>query len=371
MSASPSPLVIPTRGSGITALALPTAVACVTAITQAATQGRVSVERGGVVSATPEWLRRPQRMNGGIRPRDLIAGAVTDLATKGRTAWYARAVGSMSWTLEPIAADRVGVTFDMYRRRVWTVDGVATQLADGPARVSGLLPVGYLWFSDRAEPFGPLQAARYVVDGYADTETYARNVFRSGEGAGAGPRLETDADITEATAARWAEAWQASHGDPASRRIPVLGAGLKLATDVIDPGTAAWIEARRYNAQMVAALFRVPARRVGLPSGDPSTYATERDDDRAFMRSTVAGYVDPITDAWSSLLPYGRNAAEDERVVMDWSSALAPSPQEQVDYLAAAIGAGLMTTDEGRAALGLDPSVVVNAEAITREAVTA
>jgi HK97 family phage portal protein len=213
---------------------------------------------------------------------------------------------------------------------------------------------------------GPLQAARYLMDGYLDTETFARNVFRMGRAAGA--RLETDADIPEPTAVRWRDAWVASQGDPETAAPPVLGAGLRYVTDTIDPEAAAWIEARRFNATEVARLFRVPGRRIGLPSGDSRTYATARDDDADFMRTCVGAYTDPITEAWSALLPSGRNAAEDVRVVLDWSALLAPTPAEQVAYLAAATTAGIMTTDEARSALGLDPSVVVEASAITAAA---
>lgn len=299
------------------------------------------------------WLYRPDQLNGGVRSRAMIERATVDLATRGIAGWIATPVGSSSWSLDPVAGHRIGASFDAYGRRLWTVDGNLQVLANGDERRAGFLPVPFLLLPDLAEPVGPLQAARMLIDGFGDVEAYASNLFRSG--AGTGPRLEADVDLPESTATRWRDYWVEQHSDPNDPRIPVLGAGLRLATDLIDPSTAAWIEARRYNATEVARLFGVPGRRVGLPSGDSMTYATARDDDAAFMRYTVSAYTDPVADAWTSLLPSGRNATEDTRVVFDWTDLLTPTPADQVDYLSAAVGSGLMTVDEARSAMRLPP----------------
>jgi phage portal protein BeeE len=349
--------------------ALPTVFACVSLIAQTAAQGRLITMRGATPTDTPEWLRRPDRLNGGIRPRALLGGAVADLATTGRAAYWATPVGSLSWRLDPIAPQRFGARFDADRSRSWHLDGAPVDVADGPERRPGLLPFGYLYLPESADPVGPLQAARYLIDGFVDVETYARNVFRSGEVSGA--RLETDADIPEPTAQRWRDAWIAAHSDPANPTIPVLGAGLRYVTDLIDPEAAAWIAARQYNAQEIARLFRVPGRRVGLPSGDSVTYATARDDDAAFMRTTVTAYTDPISEGLSSLLPSGRNASEDETVAVDWSLLLAPTPVEQAAHVMALHAAGIISTDEARIPLGYEPGIVVDAEAITAAAAAA
>jgi HK97 family phage portal protein len=345
---------------------LPTAFACVSLIAHTAGQGRLAVSRGSVPTLTPEWLRRPDRLNGGIRGRALLLGAVTDLAVTGRAAYYATPVGSASWRIDPIHPSRIAATFDADHVRHWSLDGIPVPIADGPERRAGLVPLAYLYVPDVANPVGPIQAARYLLDGYLDTEAYARNVFRSGEVSGA--RLETDADIAEATAERWRDAWLEAHSDPTAPTIPVLGAGLRYVTDLIDPEAAAWVAARLHNATEVARLFRVPGRRVGLPSGDSVTYATARDDDAAFMRTTITAYTDPITEALSALLPSGRNATEDETVVIDWSALLAPTPSEHATYLLALLSAGVVTLAEVREALGYDADVIAEAEAITAAA---
>jgi phage portal protein BeeE len=347
-------LVIPSRGSGLaTAESLPTVFACLSLIAHTATQARLGCVRGDDPTEVPEWLRRPEALNGGTRTRALVEQGVMALASRGLAPLYATPLGAMSWSVRLLDPKRVTVAFAAGAPdvRVWSIDGVPAPLADGPARRGGLLPVGFLFHPSIAEPLGPLQAARAMVAGFVDVETYASNVFR--QGLAFGPRLEADADLPQSTAERWRDYWAEQHNDPNDPRIPVMGAGLRLATDLIDPETAAWVAARQYNATEVARLFGVPARRVSLPAGDSVTYATARDDDAAFMRSTMSAYTDPFADALTSLLPPGRNATEDVRVVFDWSTLLNPTPAEQVEYLAAAVAAGIMTVAEARTALGL------------------
>jgi HK97 family phage portal protein len=354
--ATPEPAprsTVPPRGEMVAIDGLPAAFACLAVITQTAQQATIGTVRGGIPTDTPAWLRHPEELNRGLTVRDLIGDAVAAMASRGLGAWWAIPVGTTSWALAPLHPDRVTVQFTAAYTRVWSVDGAPATLADGATRTGGIMPFGYLYLPRQAEPVGPLQAARLVGRGYIDTETFASNIFRTG--AGTGPRMETDADLPQDTAARWRDYWVEQHGDPSDPRMPVLGAGLRIATDLIDPETAAWVEARQYNAGEIARLFRVPASRLDLPSGGSLVYQTARDNDAAFMRHTISAYLGPIADALTRLLPTGVNATEDETVRFDWSALLTPTPADLLEYVTAAVTAGVMTTDEGRAMLGLEP----------------
>lgn len=340
----------PPRGESAALDALPTAFACVSLIVHTATQARPVTERAGMPTESPAWIRHPEELSG-YTMRDLIGSTTQHLASRGRAGWWASPVGDMSWALAPVHPERLSVTFAADYSRIWHMDGAPAQIADGPGRRAGLVPFGYVFLPRQAEPVGPLQASRVIASGFVDTETYASNVF--GTGAGTGPRMEAEADIPEETATRWRDYWAEQHNDPTDPRMPVLGAGLRIATDLIDPATAAWIEARQYNAGEIARLFRVPASRLDLPTGSSLVYATARDNDAAFMRYTISAYTDPVAEALTGLLPNGVNATEDESVSMSWESLLSPTPTDLIDYLAAAVGAGLMTREEARGALRL------------------
>ena len=67
------------------------------------------------------------------------------------------------------------------------------------------------------------------------------------------------------------------------------------------------IEARRELVVEIANLFGVPARYVNVvPTGNSMTYANLNDEALSLERFTLAGFVDPIQDVVSDLLPEDR-----------------------------------------------------------------
>ena len=355
-----SAMVIPARPRAADPLALPTVLRCVKLLTDVACQMRVTVTAGGQILEPPLWLRRPESFGTRLlRQRDIVELAVSSIATRGYAAWKATAAGA-SWILDPVDPARVSGMIDLDGTTRYMLDGVPVPLAYGPARRDGLLLAGFLVLPGRALPIGPLQAARETIGGYADTDAYAARVFRAGNTSG--QVLATDQDLPPEKARAWQADWMAAHADPYTSKIPVLGNGLHLDQTMLNPKDAQWIEAREFGATEVARLMGVPANLLGLPAGGSLTYATARDNDSAFMRYTISGYTGSIEDAWSSLLPPGRNTSEDQRVRFDADPLLAPVTLDRYAAHASALGAGWMTVDEVRAlehlpALPTPPSV--------------
>lgn len=332
------------------ALGLATAFRCVALYASACTQAGLTTNRAGRRVPLPDWLRRPDAYGADVRARGLVEHLVVSMAGWGAGYLDAVPVGDRSWSLRTIAPQRVDVHLSaLTHERVWSVDGRRVELANGPARLPGLLVVPFLLVPGIARPLGPLSAARVAMGEYLEVERYAGRIFAAGTYSGG--RLETTEDIPKQTAERWRDQWV---GARASGAIPVLGAGLRYVNDLIDPADAQWIDARQFDAQEVARFFGMPPRYLGLPSGDASTYATARDNDAALMRFGVAGYSDPIGEALSFLLPPGRNETEDVRVRLDLDALLAGTLSDRVDVWAKAIAAGWLTVDEVRASEGLD-----------------
>jgi HK97 family phage portal protein len=333
------------------ALGLATAFRCVTLYATSTTQAGVIVERANRREPLPDWLRRPDAYGSDVRLRGLVEYLTVSMAGWGAGYLDAAPVGRTSWSLRTIDPARVSATISpLTGDRQYAVDGRRVDLAHGPARLGGLLVVPFLTVPGIALPLGPLSAARLSMGEYLEVERYAGRIFSRGTVSGG--RLETDVDITEATAQRWASSWADKR---ATGSIPVLGAGLRYVNDVINPADAQWIQSREFDAQEVARWFGVPPRYLGLPSGDASTYATARDNDAALMRFGVAGYADSIGEALSTLLPPGRNELEDERVRLDLDALLRGTIVDRVDVWAKALQAGWLTVDEVRASEGLDP----------------
>lgn len=323
---APPPTKIPARAaSGGHLASLPTVYRCITILTSAARQLPLEQLRGGDVVDLEEWLRLPQHFGAEEDLPSLVLGSIPSQITHGAAYYRAEPGGSRSWVVNRIRPQRVTVAFDDKWRRVWSVDGRPVDLVEPRTRTGGLLPAPYLLLDDVAEPLGPLQAAArgFIAQGWKDTDDYASRVFRAG--LHSGQRLVSDQEILEPTAARYQRAFMDAHSDPAEPKIPVLGSGLDLKSDVIEPRQAQWLESRTFNAQEQARILGVPARYLGLPSGDSVTYTNARDNDRNFLQWGLASYLIAVAAAWTSLLPVGRNPSEDQAVRFDFAALLEPT----------------------------------------------
>lgn len=302
------------RGYGVDrALRLPTVARCLDLLTDTCGQLDMIATVGGRPAPLPEWLRNPENYGSPVDRRTLVTTAVWDMATDGGAYFYATAAGASSWILTPLDPRRVTVSFDdMYRRR-WSLDGDTVDLAHGATRRSGLLVAAKNLTNRVARPFGPLTFA--PVQAWLDVEDYAEHVFAAG--LHSGQTLNTEQDITADTAERYAAAWTRRHTDPTARRIPVLGAGLRLESNIVDPVAAQWLENRVHNAREQARLFGVPAYKLDLPGADGLTYSTAVDADKQFLRTAVAGYLVPLERALSALLPPAPAGGEETSIGFD------------------------------------------------------
>jgi len=132
----------------------------------------------------------------------------------------------------------------------------------------------------------------------------------------------------------------------------VLGKGAKASPWGADVAQSVAVDARREIVVEIANLFGVPARYVNVvPTGQSNTYANLNDEALSLERFTLSGFVDPIQDVVSDLLP-------DERFMLIDMTRLTRASQE-ARFRAWAIATGnkaWMTTDEVRGEEGLGPN---------------
>jgi len=113
---------------------------------------------------------------------------------------------------------------------------------------------------------------------------------------------ELDKTQADAIADRWRDRRSRGPDYPA-----VLGKGATANSWGADIANAVAIEARRELVVEIANLFGVPARYVNVvPTGNSMTYANLNDEALSLERFTLAGFVDPIQDVVSDLLPEDR-----------------------------------------------------------------
>jgi len=113
---------------------------------------------------------------------------------------------------------------------------------------------------------------------------------------------ELDKSQADAIADRWRDRRSRGPDYPA-----VLGKGATANSWGADIANSVAIEARRELVVEIANLFGVPARYVNVvPTGNSMTYANLNDEALSLERFTLAGFVDPIQDVVSDLLPEDR-----------------------------------------------------------------
>ena len=148
---------------------------------------------------------------------------------------------------------------------------------------------------------GVLNLSRQVLMGAFASDAYNARYWQGGGSPTTVITTEQDLTNTQADAIgeRWRSRRQKGPDFPA-----VMGKGAKAEPWGADVSGQAAVEARREIAIEVANLFGVPARYVNVPIGGSSqTYANLNDESLSLERYTLSGFVDPVEDCISDLLP--------------------------------------------------------------------
>jgi hypothetical protein len=202
-----------------------------------------------------------------------------------------------------------------YAGRSAVIDSLRDR-APGTEGTAHILASPYLITPDHPEGSTPVRDAWQSVAGYLAVERQAANLLDGGTYSGG--RLETDHDLTVDQAKRYREQWIINRKNG---QIPVLGGGIRYASDAIDPVKAQFLETRLANAQAIASLFGVPPSMLGytMAGGTSSLSYTNALDARvSYRQSCLEGFTRQISDSWSTLLPPGQRFDFD---YSDWEAS--------------------------------------------------
>ena len=276
-----------------------------------------------VADFTDDWLQRPRRYGSALDLGDTVQWLVSSMALHGSGDLLCTRVGD-SWRLDVLHPGSVQATVSTsgpltIRWRVGadevpTVPALMEQWSQGGRY---LLHIPYLVTPQHPTGCTPITVARESLNGYFQAERQASNLL--GAGTYSGGRLETDQDITAATAERYQTKWIENRK---AGKLPVLGAGLRYVNDLIDPSDAQWLESRQFNSQQVAMMFGVPPDYLGMTASGGSSslsYANSQDNDRRFRRNCLEAFTSQIEDALSQLAPQGRSSTEAGTIRFDYA----------------------------------------------------
>jgi HK97 family phage portal protein len=246
--------------------------------------------------------------------------------------------GRPGW-LVPIAADQVWIMTDasVPGWYCWVIGGTTFQAED----------IFHIPFGNRSgEILGRGVLAQYGdwLGGAVAAEDYSRDVFA----AGALPPavILTNQAATQAQADDLKQKWR----EIVTTREPVIFPnGTELRPIVGNAQQSQLVEARTYNAQMIADVVGVPGWKLGL-AGPSQTYQNIESADIEFVRDSVDRFGQPITQSISKwLLPGGTE------LVWDYASRMRADSKATADVLTTYVSNGIITVDEARASLNRPP----------------
>jgi phage portal protein BeeE len=198
---------------------------------------------------------------------------------------------------------------------------------------------------------GVIRLARRQFSSYLAADVVAARYWAKG-----GPPVDvltTEQDLTDPEADRIAQRW-------ADRRAmgadfpAVLGKGAKAQPYGADPTAESAVEARREMVAEVGRYFGVQPRTLNAPAGDSQTYANVEDDAVDLERYTLRGYMGPVEDAISELLPGDYQVGR--RMRMDTIRLTQGNLESRARAYPLLVRYGILDVDEARArGFGLAP----------------
>lgn len=226
---------------------------------------------------------------------------------------------------------------------------------DDPISAEYIIPVrSAFWPGVPAHLVGILQMARNSMMAAMSSDNYASRYWQ----AGGSPTtvITTDQELNtpqaEDIANRWRDRRAKGPDYPA-----VLGKGAEAKPWGADISNAVAIEARRDIVVEIANLFGVNAQYLNVvPTGASKTYSNVQDEALSLERFTLSGFVDPIQDVISDLLP------EDRYMLIDMTRLTRAGQESR--FRAWQIATGMkpwMMPSEVRLEEGLPPSDGIDA----------
>jgi len=219
--------------------------------------------------------------------------------------------------------------FGLFPPSAYTVSGHA-----GTISSEFVIPVrSAFWPGVPPHLIGILQMARNMMLAAYSADVYQARYWENG--GSPTTVITTDQELTDPQATDFANRWRARRSKGPDYPA-VLGKGAHAEPWGADIMNATAAEAKREVAIEIANLFGVPARYLNItPTGNSMTYANLNDEALSLERFTLSGFVDPIQDVITDLLPEGRRMMIDmtrltraghEARFRAWQTALGGKP---------------------------------------------
>jgi HK97 family phage portal protein len=149
---------------------------------------------------------------------------------------------------------------------------------------------------------GPVSAARLTIGAAMAADTYAAAYF--GNAANPGGVIEVPGELTQEQAQDIGRDWNITHTGPyRAGRIGILSGGAAFKPLTLNAADAQLLEARRFNVEDIARLFRVPVSLLGHPVAGAMSFASVEAQNLSFVQHSLRPLLERLEQSLSALLP--------------------------------------------------------------------
>ena len=201
--------------------------------------------------------------------------------------------------------------------------------------------------TDGFTPISPIQqTATNLGIAYAQEQSYLE---AQTNGITSKVALSTDAVFRDENAIkRLQDDWKKYTGIKGASRVPVLENGLKPISLKLTPAETELLEHSEFSVNRICRTFRVPIHRVGV-TGTSGSSQNIFDLDEAYLRDSLNPILMKVESALNKWLP------PNQKVVFNRFAFYLGSPWRLIDKIEKAVKGGLLSINEGRDIIGLEP----------------
>ena len=149
---------------------------------------------------------------------------------------------------------------------------------------------------------GPVAAARLTIGAAMAADTYAAAYF--GNAANPGGVIEVPGELTQEQAQDIGRDWNITHTGPyRAGKIGILSGGAAFKPLTLNAADAQLLEARRFNVEDIARIFRCPISLLGHPVAGAMSFASVEAQNLSFVQHSLRPLLERLEQALSPLLP--------------------------------------------------------------------
>lgn len=215
--------------------------------------------------------------------------------------------------------------------------------------------IHFAWPGPNGGPIGvsPLEKLGVTIRLEDAAQRYQTANFRNGNRPSLAISLEQPKPSKELLAVMRDSIDSLHRGPDKAGKTILLGAGAKAYPLSLSPVEAVLIEQRKLNREEVAIVFDLGGPSLSDITDNSLGNVAERN--RAFYRDVLPPWTELVVQTFESQLIDQEPAWLDRVVRFDFTAKLVGEPVEQADALKAKVEAGLLTRNEARVELGMEP----------------